>query len=216
MAEDQQWAHYRRGGWIEEDVYDGETFRELMKLVKEHDDILRNWVKFLVGVAGAVSVALWSVVTFGERGRGLAILSVLISLFGVVAVVCLTVIIYRVRQWQRWFMLRAQHYQSGAMLIFPVGSDDHGGWVRRLRSFPAKRLDRAFRARRPEECGVSYLPSGAGPTFDFVAWMSLAFIFVLVAAGVSLSSCGPATSKHRGEGWVNLEYKTNSFHEITK
>ncbi len=196
-----------------------ETFCRLLQLIIEHDAIERSWVKFLIGIAGADVVALWSVASFSDEFSNARLLMWAIAAFGVVSVLCLLLIVYRARQWTHWLMSRAKHYQLKLGIgIYPTGRAPD--WHILVR-WPECLLDRIFRAAKqsgkqdvetdPQKSQL--LPSGGGPNFNLIAWMSLLFVAVVVATPALLGRKSVVAETVTNE--TEAVFLTNSVHVVT-
>lgn len=189
--------------------YEPDTFHELMRLITEHDNIMREWIKFIVAIGGAILAALWAVVSFGELRPILKLILIwLIAVVGVAVVIFLTRIVSRVRRWQRWFIQRAQELQLDPAIvtgthIYPIQKPQPPNWLgnklkRRVLVFFSSKEDveqaeeewsRA--SAQTQNTGRSLeddiLPSGIGPTSENVIWLNAIFCAALLLGALGLS-----------------------------
>jgi hypothetical protein len=202
-------------------------FRDALRMIKEHDDILREWFKFLIGIQAAIVGALWAVVSFSSLPEhGFMWLFRGISLFGIGSVAVLTYSVYRVRQWQQWFIKQAQKLQPPlpdkeiALYPLPLETKPFRPWVERVCRLCGSvkwkcSLNRLWRNRDQDSDSKTLhikLPSGFGPMFNGLLVLNVVFVI-----GLSLALWQPsrfrAESKTRSRHVATLLF-TNSLAEL--
>ncbi len=94
----------------------------LVTMVTHHDEMCRDYTKFLITIEAAVVAAFWAVLTFGKESPRFAMVAiVIIAIFGGVVAFFLNYIVRRIRRWKKHYTDRL--VRSPPRRLYP-GQDD--------------------------------------------------------------------------------------------
>ena len=86
-----------------------EALPEMMRLVTHHDEIRKEWMRFLITIEGGVVIAIWALITFSKDIPGWLVTlgCSMVGAFGVITAESLLKVIDRIQAWRNYYQRAA-------------------------------------------------------------------------------------------------------------